>query len=175
MLYGALIRRTFGPKLNLMSAPTFFRRFPQMYGFLLGELDICLKILNIATSPTTPITNACEIKSTSADTSGDNVYCSDFTFHLLLLLSSFAPAGRVEDEHFKLSEFIVKLRQCAASPDIEVRKLAAKAIIPFLNSPNDYSVMLNIVAEMLESGISKLSINHIHGNLIQVGIFVLVN
>jgi hypothetical protein len=123
-----------------------------MYDFLLEQLDVCLKVLNTASS-----------------SNNKTMEGSDFTFHLLLLLASFSPAGRLEDEHFKLSEFIVKLRQCAASPDVEVRKLAAKAIIPFLNSPNDYSVVLNIVTQMLEPGNSKLSLNHIHGNLIQVG------
>jgi len=91
MLYGAVIRRTFGPNMNLMSAPTFFRKFPQMYEFLLGELEVCLAVLR---------------KQISQSSEGCSNVTSDFTFHLLLLLSSFAPLGRVEDDHFPVSALL---------------------------------------------------------------------
>ena len=85
------MKRTFGPKLNLMSAPTFFRRFPQMYDFLLGELDICLSKLEKRVAGNDAI-----------EEENSNLGPSDYTYHLLLLLSSFAPVGRVEDEHFRV-------------------------------------------------------------------------
>jgi hypothetical protein len=93
MLYGAVIRRTFGANLNLMSAPTFFRKFPQMYEFLLGELKVCIRNLR---------KSACTVRL-DADLDSP-LATSDFTFHLLLLLSSFSPIGRVEDDHFRVSQ-----------------------------------------------------------------------
>jgi len=81
MLFGAVIRRTFGPKLNLMSAPTFFRKFPEMYDFLLAEIKKCCLTLR----------------------GGQHAVAADFTYHVLILLSSFASKGVVEDGHFKVS------------------------------------------------------------------------
>ena len=79
MLLGAVVRRTFGPLLNSMSASTFFRKFPDMYEFLLGEVRSCgerMKEKNLA---------------------GQFL---DFTFYVLVLLSSFATKGVIEDAHF---------------------------------------------------------------------------
>ncbi|ODN04552.1 Thyroid adenoma-associated protein [Orchesella cincta] len=145
MLYGAVMRRSFGPKLNLMNAPTFFRKFPQMYDFLLEELDTCIQTIK-------------QIKPT--------VLTCDFTFHLLLLLSSFTSSGRVEDTHFKLAEFIPRITKCGESDDMEVRKLAAKALIPFLVSPEEKRDLAMKVLNRIQTE-ANLTQNHLHGLLFQ--------
>lgn len=61
-----------------MTAPTFFRKFPEMYDFLLKELKKCaVRVKEIVIQPT----------YWKAD---------DFTYQVLLLLSSFAVTGVVE-------------------------------------------------------------------------------
>jgi hypothetical protein len=69
----------------------------------------------------------------------------------------------------KLSEFIPKLRICARSADIEVRKLAARAIMSFVISPEDKkNLALSIVEEFLSLDFDRTSLNYVHGCLIQV-------
>jgi len=85
MLYGAIIRRTFGPSLNLMAAPTFFRRFPDMYDFLLGQVKTCAAVVSE------------EVKNPNYTTA------DDFTYQVLLLLTSFAVTGVVEYGPLKVS------------------------------------------------------------------------
>jgi len=62
-----------------MNAPIFFRKFPSMFDFLLSQLQLV----------------GCVRNGVSKDT-------YDFTFHLLLILSSLTPSGRLEDNHFKV-------------------------------------------------------------------------
>lgn len=95
MLYGAVMRRSFGAKLNLMNVPTFFRKFPQMYDFLLNELDTCILTMEKRKTERKLLNNV--------ENSDPQTLTCDFTFHLLLLLSSFTSSGRVEDTHFKVN------------------------------------------------------------------------
>ncbi|CAL8123751.1 unnamed protein product [Orchesella dallaii] len=161
MLYGAVMRRSFGPKLNLMNAPTFFRKFPQMYDFLLEELDTCIQTIKQRKleHEATKLGSAVNLVNPTALT-------CDFTFHLLLLLASFTSSGRVEDSHFKLAEFIPRITKCGESDDMEVRKLAAKALIPFLVSPEEKRDLAMTVLDNLQSQ-EKPTANHLHGLLFQ--------
>lgn len=101
MLYGAVMRRSFGAKLNLMNAPTFFRKFPQMYDFLLIELDLCIQLIG-KRNQTMDILREKNYDQEPIVQDSVSLNC-DFTFHLLLLLSSFTTCGRVEDTHFKVT------------------------------------------------------------------------
>lgn len=59
------------------------------------------------------------------------------------------------------------MRKCGESDDIEVRKLAAKALIPFLVSPEDKISLIMDVVNEIRTRIENISQNHLHGLLFQ--------
>ncbi|CAG7836609.1 unnamed protein product [Allacma fusca] len=153
MLYGSVIRRTFGPKLNLMSAPTFFRRFPQMYDFLLGEVKDVASLFNQST------------RNPGPPSQKDN----DLAYHLLLLFSCFSTApGKLEEGNFRLSAFIGNIQACGCSSDIQVRTIAAKALVPFITSPEERQRVLETGLDSLIFGGRRIRNNKLHGDLLQL-------
>ncbi|KAM6460894.1 tRNA (32-2'-O)-methyltransferase regulator THADA isoform 2-T4 [Liasis olivaceus] len=156
LLFSTLITRIFGvkrgkdesSKKNRMTGREFFTRFPNLYPFLLAQLE--------------------QVTST-ADSQTKELKLHPSLFLLLLVLSKLYPSP-MDGTYSALSmaSFVPLILRCGNSPVYRSRELAGRALVPF--------VMLNLVPQTVSSLLAGLPDrtdpcvrqNAVHGTLLQV-------
>uniref|UniRef100_A0ABM5FJU4 tRNA (32-2'-O)-methyltransferase regulator THADA n=1 Tax=Pogona vitticeps TaxID=103695 RepID=A0ABM5FJU4_9SAUR len=156
LLFSALITRIFGvkrgkdenSKKNRMTGREFFTRFPDLYPFLLSQLEL--------------------VASTMDSKSGE-LKLHPSLFLLLLILSKLYPSpmdGMCSA--LSMAPFVPLILRCGHSPVYRSRDLAGRALVPF--------IMTNLVPQMVSSLMAGLPDytdpcirqNAVHGTLLQV-------
>ncbi|XP_063158962.1 tRNA (32-2'-O)-methyltransferase regulator THADA [Candoia aspera] len=156
LLFSTLITRIFGvkrgkdesSKKNRMTGREFFTRFPNLYPFLLSQLE--------------------QVTST-VDSKTKELKLHPSLFLLLLVLSKLYPSP-MDGTYSTLSmaSFVPLILRCGNSPVYRSRELAGRALVPF--------VMLNLVPQTISSLLAGLPDctdpcvrqNAVHGTLLQV-------
>ncbi|XP_054423219.1 tRNA (32-2'-O)-methyltransferase regulator THADA [Pteronotus mesoamericanus] len=156
LLFSTLITRIFGVKRgkdelfkkNTMTGSEFFSRFPELYPFLLKQL---------------------EAVANTVDSDIGELNRHPSMFLLLLVLGRLYPSP-MDGTYSALSmaPFIPFIMRCGNSPVYRSREMAARALVPF--------VMIDEIPDTIQTLLGKLPNctdqcfrqNHIHGTLLQV-------
>uniref|UniRef100_F7E3P6 tRNA (32-2'-O)-methyltransferase regulator THADA n=1 Tax=Callithrix jacchus TaxID=9483 RepID=F7E3P6_CALJA len=156
LLFSALITRIFGvkkgkdehSKANRMTGREFFSRFPELYPFLLKQLET---VANTADS----------------DTGEPNRHPSMFL--LLLVLERLYPSPMDgTSSALSMGPFVPFIMRCGRSPVYHSREMAARALVPFVmidQIPNTIQTLLATLPSCTDQCFRQ---NHIHGTLLQV-------
>ncbi|RZF37732.1 hypothetical protein LSTR_LSTR003143 [Laodelphax striatellus] len=148
LLLAALMTRVFGvPRTkgtalswkNRMTGRIFFQRYPELYEFLLDELG--------------------QIEAAYDGTVKPSLY------PVLLLLSRLYPSSlEGTDSNLKLDAFIPAITNCASSPVMKTRLLAARAVVSLVTPDIFVQHLKYLFAKIFES----TKENTTHGLLLQV-------
>ncbi|XP_073867997.1 tRNA (32-2'-O)-methyltransferase regulator THADA isoform X10 [Macaca fascicularis] len=156
LLFSALITRIFGvkrakdelSKTNRMTGREFFSRFPELYPFLLKQLET--------------VANAVD-----SDMGEPNRHPSMFL--LLLVLERLYPSPMDgTSSALSMGPFVPFIMRCGHSPVYHSREMAARALVPFVmidHIPNTIRTLLATLPSCTDQCFRQ---NHIHGTLLQV-------
>ncbi|XP_060763342.1 tRNA (32-2'-O)-methyltransferase regulator THADA isoform X2 [Neoarius graeffei] len=126
-----------------MSSPAFFKHYPTLKPFLLGEL-----------------------KRAATDLHEARLSLHPSLYPILTLLAKLQPGAQEQTQ--ALSDFLPPLLQLAASPVYGVRVMSAQALVAMI-PPTAYVASIQSVAEELPEKPSSPSChNRIHGQLLQI-------
>ncbi|KAB7493919.1 Thyroid adenoma-associated-like protein, partial [Armadillidium nasatum] len=146
LMFSSIVTRMFGVKKtqedlhskNAVSALVFFKRYPELYDFILENLSSSVQDMK----------------------NGD---MSVATFPTFLILARFSPPSSDGfSTSIPLAPFIPYVMKFSGSPAYHLRSLASKALIPLISSTTS---LLN-VTENLCSSLSFQNQNHLHGILL---------
>nr|XP_012417721.1 PREDICTED: thyroid adenoma-associated protein [Odobenus rosmarus divergens] len=156
LLFSTLITRIFGvkrgkdelSKKNRMTGSEFFSRFPELYPFLLQQLEAVAN-------------------SVDSDTGELNRHPSMFL--LLLVLGRLYPSP-MDGTYSALSmaPFIPFIMRCGRSPVYRSREMAARALVPFVMVDEIPTTIRTLLAKLPNCTDQCFRQNHIHGTLLQV-------
>ncbi|XP_074252653.1 tRNA (32-2'-O)-methyltransferase regulator THADA isoform X4 [Saimiri boliviensis] len=156
LLFSALITRIFGvkrgkdehSKTNRMTGREFFSRFPELYPFLLKQLETVANTVD-------------------SDTREPNRHPSMFL--LLLVLERLYPSPMDgTSSALSMGPFVPFIMRCGRSPVYHSREMAARALVPFVmidHIPNTIQTLLATLPSCTDQCFRQ---NHIHGTLLQV-------
>uniref|UniRef100_A0A8D2L6G7 tRNA (32-2'-O)-methyltransferase regulator THADA n=1 Tax=Varanus komodoensis TaxID=61221 RepID=A0A8D2L6G7_VARKO len=153
LLFSTLITRIFGvkrgkdenSKKNRMTGREFFTRFPNLYPFLLSQL---------------------ELAASSVDS---EMKLHPSLFLLLLILSKLYPSPM--DGAFSalsMAPFVPFILRCGHSPEYRSRELAGRALVPFLMVNMVPQTVSSLLAQLPDCTDSCIRQNAVHGTLLQV-------
>ncbi|XP_053167596.1 thyroid adenoma-associated protein isoform X5 [Hemicordylus capensis] len=156
LLFSTLITRIFGvkrgkdenSKKNRMTGREFFTRFPNLYPFLLSQLEVTAKTMDSKTG---------ELKLHPS------------LFLLLLILGKLYPSP-MDGTYSALSmaPFVPFILRCGHSPVYRSREMAGRALVPFImmsQVPQTVSSLLTGLPDCTDPCVRQ---NAIHGTLLQV-------
>nr|XP_035929593.1 thyroid adenoma-associated protein [Halichoerus grypus] len=156
LLFSTLITRIFGvkrgkdelSKKNRMTGSEFFSRFPELYPFLLQQLEAVANTVD-------------------SDTGELNRHPSMFL--LLLVLGRLYPSP-MDGTYSALSmaPFIPFIMRCGRSPVYRSRVMAARALVPFVMVDEIPTTIRTLLAKLPNCTDQCFRQNHIHGTLLQV-------
>ncbi|XP_062934464.1 tRNA (32-2'-O)-methyltransferase regulator THADA isoform X3 [Cynocephalus volans] len=156
LLFSTLITRIFGvkrgkdelSKTNRMTGREFFSRFPELYPFLLKQLEA--------------------VASTVDSDVGDPSRHPNM-FLLLLVLERLYPSPMDgTSSALSMAPFVPFIMRCGHSPVYRSREMAARALVPFVmidQIPNTIRTLLATLPNCTDQCFRQ---NHIHGTLLQV-------
>ncbi|XP_058407325.1 thyroid adenoma-associated protein isoform X1 [Diceros bicornis minor] len=156
LLFSTLITRIFGvkrgkdelSKKNRMTGSEFFSRFPELYPFLLKQLEA---VANTVESGTGEL----------------NRHPSMFL--LLLVLGRLYPSPMDGTySALSLAPFIPFIMRCGDSPFYRSREMAARALVPFVMIDEIPDTIRTLLAKLPNCTDQCFRQNHIHGTLLQV-------
>lgn len=156
LLFSSLITRIFGvkrgkdelSKTNRMTGRQFFSRFPELYPFLLNQLE----------------TVANKVDS---DVGEPDRHPSMFL--LLLVLERLYPSPMDgTSSALSLAPFIPFIMRCGHSPVYRSREMAARALVPFVMLDQIPKTIQTLLATLPNCTDQCFRQNHIHGTLLQV-------
>ncbi|XP_062980061.1 tRNA (32-2'-O)-methyltransferase regulator THADA [Elgaria multicarinata webbii] len=156
LLFSTLITRIFGvkrgkdenSKKNRMTGREFFTRFPNLYPFLLSQL---------------------ELAASSVDSETSEVKLHPSLFLLLLILSKLYPSPM--DGAFSalsMAPFVPFILRCGHSPEYRSRELAGRALVPFIMLNLVPQTVLSLLAGLPDCTEPCIRQNAVHGTLLQV-------
>ncbi|XP_044285342.1 thyroid adenoma-associated protein isoform X3 [Varanus komodoensis] len=156
LLFSTLITRIFGvkrgkdenSKKNRMTGREFFTRFPNLYPFLLSQL---------------------ELAASSVDSETSEMKLHPSLFLLLLILSKLYPSPM--DGAFSalsMAPFVPFILRCGHSPEYRSRELAGRALVPFLMVNMVPQTVSSLLAQLPDCTDSCIRQNAVHGTLLQV-------
>lgn len=156
LLFSTLITRIFGVqrgkdelfKKNTMTGSEFFSRFPELYPFLLKQL---------------------EAVANTVDSDIGELNRHPSMFLLLLVLGRLYPSPM--DGTFSalsMAPFIPFIMRCGCSPVYRSREMAARALVPFVMIDEIPATIQTLLAKLPNCTDHCFRQNHIHGTLLQV-------
>eukprot|EP00074_Homo_sapiens_P057927 XP_006712129.1 thyroid adenoma-associated protein isoform X4 [Homo sapiens] len=156
LLFSALITRIFGvkrakdehSKTNRMTGREFFSRFPELYPFLLKQLETVANTVD-------------------SDMGEPNRHPSMFLL-LLVLERLYASPMDGTSSALSMGPFVPFIMRCGHSPVYHSREMAARALVPFVmidHIPNTIRTLLSTLPSCTDQCFRQ---NHIHGTLLQV-------
>ncbi|XP_012583038.1 PREDICTED: thyroid adenoma-associated protein isoform X2 [Condylura cristata] len=156
LLFSTLITRIFGvqrgkdelSKKNRMTGSEFFSRFPELYPFLLKQLEAVANTVD-------------------SDTGELNHHPSMFL--LLLVLERLYPSPMDGTySALSLAPFIPFIMRCGCSPVYRSREMAARALVPLVMIDEIPKTIQTLLAKLPNCTDQCFRQNHIHGTLLQV-------
>ncbi|XP_021556846.1 thyroid adenoma-associated protein isoform X2 [Neomonachus schauinslandi] len=156
LLFSTLITRIFGvkrgkdelSKKNRMTGSEFFSRFPELYPFLLQQLEAVANTVD-------------------SDTGELNHHPSMFL--LLLVLGRLYPSPMDgTSSALSMAPFIPFIMRCGRSPVYRSRVMAARALVPFVMVDEIPTTIRTLLAKLPNCTDQCFRQNHIHGTLLQV-------
>uniref|UniRef100_A0A8D1DAB5 tRNA (32-2'-O)-methyltransferase regulator THADA n=1 Tax=Sus scrofa TaxID=9823 RepID=A0A8D1DAB5_PIG len=156
LLFSTLITRIFGvkkgkdelSKKNRMTGSEFFSRFPELYPFLLKQLETVANTVD-------------------SDTGELNRHPSMFL--LLLVLGRLYPSPMDGTcSALSMAPFIPFIMRCGCSPVYRSREMAARALVPFVMMDEIPATIRSLLAKLPDCTDQCFRQNHIHGTLLQV-------
>ncbi|XP_029088306.1 thyroid adenoma-associated protein isoform X1 [Monodon monoceros] len=156
LLFSTLITRIFGvkrgkdelSKKNRMTGSEFFSRFPELYPFLLKQLETVANTVD-------------------SDTGELNHHPSMFL--LLLVLGRLYPSPMDGTcSALSMAPFIPFIMRCGCSPVYRSREMAARALVPFVMMDEIPDTIRTLLAKLPDCTDRCFRQNHIHGTLLQV-------
>ncbi|XP_010966015.2 tRNA (32-2'-O)-methyltransferase regulator THADA isoform X1 [Camelus bactrianus] len=156
LLFSTLITRIFGvkrgkdelSKKNRMTGSEFFSRFPELYPFLLKQL---------------------EMVANTVDSDTGELNCHPSMFLLLLVLGRLYPSPMDGTcSALSMSPFIPFIMRCGCSPVYRSREMAARALVPFVMTDEIPDTIRTLLAKLPNCTDQCFRQNHIHGTLLQV-------
>nr|XP_040126969.1 thyroid adenoma-associated protein isoform X3 [Ictidomys tridecemlineatus] len=156
LLFSSLITRIFGvkrgkdelSKTNRMTGREFFSRFPELYPFLLKQL---------------------EAVASTVDSDLGQLDRHPSMFLLLLVLERLYPSPMDgTSSALSMAPFVPFIMRCGHSPIYRSREMAARALVPFVmldQIPNTIRTLLATLPNCTDQCFRQ---NHIHGALLQV-------
>uniref|UniRef100_A0A8C2NM13 tRNA (32-2'-O)-methyltransferase regulator THADA n=1 Tax=Capra hircus TaxID=9925 RepID=A0A8C2NM13_CAPHI len=156
LLFSTLITRIFGvkrgkdelSKKNRMTGSEFFSRFPELYPFLLKQLETVANTVD-------------------SDTGELNRHPSMFL--LLLVLGRLYPSPMDGTcSALSMAPFIPFIMRCGHSPVYRSREMAARALVPFVMMDEIPNTIQTLLAKLPDCTDQCFRQNHIHGTLLQV-------
>ncbi|XP_055395917.1 tRNA (32-2'-O)-methyltransferase regulator THADA isoform X4 [Bubalus kerabau] len=156
LLFSTLITRIFGvkrgkdelSKKNRMTGSEFFSRFPELYPFLLRQLESVASTVD-------------------SDTGELNRHPSMFL--LLLVLGRLYPSPMDGTcSALSMAPFIPFIMRCGHSPVYRSREMAARALVPFVMMDEIPNTIQTLLAKLPDCTDQCFRQNHIHGTLLQV-------
>ncbi|GAB1301371.1 Thyroid adenoma-associated protein homolog [Apodemus speciosus] len=155
LLFSSLITRVFGVKrgkdelsrTNRMTGREFFSRFPELYPFLLKQLE----------------TVANTVDSDLGEPDGH-----PGMFLLLLVLERLYPSPMDgTTSALSLAPFVPFIIRCGHSPIYRSREMAARALVPFIMIDQIPSTLQALLDSLPNSTDQRFRQNHLHGTLLQ--------
>uniref|UniRef100_A0A8C2UVG2 tRNA (32-2'-O)-methyltransferase regulator THADA n=1 Tax=Chinchilla lanigera TaxID=34839 RepID=A0A8C2UVG2_CHILA len=156
LLFSSLITRIFGvkrgkdehSKTNRMTGREFFSRFPELYPFLLKQLEAVADTVD-------------------SDTGEPGRHPSMFL--LLLVLERLYPSPMDgASSALSLAPFVPFIIRCGRSPIYRSREMAARALVPLVMIDQVPSTIRALLATLPNCTDQCFRQNHIHGTLLQV-------
>ncbi|XP_006990565.1 tRNA (32-2'-O)-methyltransferase regulator THADA isoform X1 [Peromyscus maniculatus bairdii] len=156
LLFSSLITRIFGvkrgkeelSKTNRMTGREFFSRFPELYPFLLKQLETVASTVD-------------------SETGEPDRHPSMFL--LLLVLERLYPSPMDgTSSALSLAPFVPFIIRCGRSPIYRSREMAARALVPFITIDQMPSTLRALLDSLPNSTDQCFRQNHIHGTLLQV-------
>ncbi|XP_050002100.1 tRNA (32-2'-O)-methyltransferase regulator THADA isoform X2 [Alexandromys fortis] len=156
LLFSSLITRIFGvkrgkdelSKTNRMTGREFFSRFPELYPFLLKQLET--------------VANTVDSETGEPDRRPS-------MFLLLLVLERLYPSPMDgTSSALSLAPFVPFIIRCGCSPIYHSREMAARALVPFITIDQIPSTVHALLDSLPNSTNRCFRQNHIHGTLLQV-------
>ncbi|XP_051031141.1 thyroid adenoma-associated protein [Phodopus roborovskii] len=156
LLFSSLITRIFGvkrgkdelSKTNRMTGREFFSRFPELYPFLLKQLET--------------VANTVDSEMGKPDRHPS-------MFLLLLVLERLYPSPMDgTSSALSLAPFVPFIIRCGHSPIYRSREMAARALVPFITVDQIPSTLHALLDSLPNSTDQCFQQNHIHGTLLQV-------
>ncbi|KAL1782981.1 thyroid adenoma-associated protein isoform X1 [Sigmodon hispidus] len=156
LLFSSLITRIFGvkrgkdelSKTNRMTGREFFSRFPELYPFLLRQLQT--------------VANTVESETGEPDRHPS-------MFLLLLVLERLYPSPMDgTSSALSLAPFVPFIIRCGCSPIYRSREMAARALVPFITIDQIPSTLCALLDSLPDSTDQCFRQNHIHGTLLQI-------
>ncbi|XP_021508522.1 tRNA (32-2'-O)-methyltransferase regulator THADA [Meriones unguiculatus] len=156
LLFSSLITRIFGvkrgkeelSKTNRMTGREFFSRFPELYPFLLKQLET--------------VANTVDSEPREPDRHPS-------MFLLLLVLERLYPSPMDgTSSALSLAPFVPFIIRCGHSPVYRSREMAARALVPFIMIDQIPSTLCDLLDSLPNSTDQSFRQNHIHGTLLQV-------
>ncbi|XP_046281080.2 thyroid adenoma-associated protein [Marmota monax] len=156
LLFSSLITRIFGvkrgkdelSKTNRMTGREFFSRFPELYPFLLKQL---------------------EAVASTVDSDLGQLDRHPSMFLLLLVLERLYPSPMDgTSSALSMAPFVPFIMRCGHSPIYRSREMAARALVPFVMLDQIPSTIRTLLATLPNCTDQCFRQNHIHGALLQV-------
>ncbi|KAM6221231.1 tRNA (32-2'-O)-methyltransferase regulator THADA isoform 2-T2 [Rhynchocyon petersi] len=156
LLFSTLITRIFGvkrakdelSKKNRLTGREFFSRFPELYPFLLKQLEVVANTVD-------------------SDTGELNRHPNMFL--LLLVLGRLYPSPMDgTSSALSMAPFIPFIMRCGHSPVYRSREMAARALVPFVMVDQIPNTIKTLLARLPNCTDHYFRQNHIHGTLLQV-------
>ncbi|KAM9187654.1 tRNA (32-2'-O)-methyltransferase regulator THADA isoform 3-T3 [Dugong dugon] len=156
LLFSTLITRIFGvkrgsdelSKKNRLTGREFFSRFPELYPFLLKQLEAVANTVD-------------------SDTGELNRHPSMFL--LLLVLGRLYPSPMDgTSSALSMAPFVPFIIRCGGSPVYRSREMAARALVPFVMVDQIPNTIQTLLARLPNCTDHCFRQNHIHGTLLQV-------
>ncbi|XP_048208994.1 thyroid adenoma-associated protein isoform X2 [Perognathus longimembris pacificus] len=156
LLFSSLITRIFGvkrgrdelSKTNRMTGREFFSRFPELYPFLLKQL---------------------EAVANSVDRDMGEPDRHPSMFLLLLVLERLYPSPMDgSSSALSMAPFVPFIMRCGHSPIYRSREMAARALVPFVMIDQIPNTIRALLATLPNNTDHCLRQNYIHGTLLQV-------
>ncbi|XP_036080745.1 thyroid adenoma-associated protein isoform X2 [Rousettus aegyptiacus] len=156
LLFSTLITRIFGVKKgkdelfkkNTMTGSEFFSRFPELYPFLLKQL---------------------EAVANTVDSDIGELNHHPSMFLLLLVLGRLYPSPMDGTcSALSMAPFIPFIMRCGHSPVYRSREMAARALVPFVMIDEIPDTVRALLAKLPNCTDQCFRQNHIHGTLLQV-------
>ncbi|XP_063085320.1 tRNA (32-2'-O)-methyltransferase regulator THADA isoform X1 [Cavia porcellus] len=156
LLFSSLITRIFGvkrgkdehSKTNRMTGREFFSRFPELYPFLLKQLEAVADTVD-------------------SDTGEPDRHPSMFL--LLLVLERLYPSPMDgASSALSMAPFVPFIMRCGRSPIYRSREMAARALVPLVMVDQVPNTVRSLLATLPSCTDQCFRQNHIHGTLLQV-------